>query len=595
MRGAIPTTLLPQLPRAQYTLDPLEPRDLLGHMTVLKDMYMPPIHGGFTAGDVELDEDDRHHTDAPGQRRRSRTLSGGSVDLVPPGLGLGLQMDGLNLQDTIGERAEDEFSDYSDSDGDDGDGDAHQDPFEREWAEKWLNGVVRRAQTFLEDAGEDGEDGEEEGEQARVGEYEAVLREATAVLAMMAGTSAAGSLTRHLVFPLAPELGPALRAMRPAILPATADRSPETATFLSKLATSPSSPTASVGVGMRALARRRSSQLSAGSGSGSGSALPAGAAGRRRPAALPVLLHDAPMSDHISVGVQTWGSAILLGREMSLRPADFGLFPRPGQRYPHGGGTRVLELGAGTGLLSILCRKLLDLHAAAGALAPTSASASAPASAPVTSVADAGLVVATDFHPDVLANLRVCVDLNAPPRLPGPDAGDAGPGIEIAKLDWTTFPAYMAGGGKDGDEELAPWLGTPFDLVLASDCVYDPTHAQMLRDVAGWVLRLPDPVAADAGGTMHILSPIRPTFTPELESIDAAFPPIHSYAPLADRRAAAAADAPEPGPDMRGEGLGLAHGLKLGVRGGKRSVRGRKGEGRTDEVAGYWWWEVGWG
>ncbi len=38
-------------------------------------------------------------------------------------------------------------------------------------------------------------------------------------------------------------------------------------------------------------------------------------------------------------------------------------------------------------------------------------------------------------------------------------------------------------------------------------------------------------------------------------------------------------------------------GLSLGTRGqGKRSVRGKKGEGRADETEGYyWWWEVGWG
>lgn len=104
--------------------------------------------------------------------------------------------------------------------------------------------------------------------------------------------------------------------------------------------------------------------------------------------------------------------------------------------------------------------------------------------------------------------------------------------------------------------------------------------------------------------SQHLLSPIRPTFTPELESIDAAFPPLASYTPLADRAAAAgiafAAD-PVRGasavPDnLRGEGLGAAAGLRLGVRGvGKKSVKGRRGEGRQDEWAGYWWWEVAWG
>jgi predicted nicotinamide N-methyase len=214
---------------------------------------------------------------------------------------------------------------------------------------------------------------------------------------------------------------------------------------------------------------------------------------KKKIAAVPVLLHDAPITDHISVGVQTWGSAILLGREMALRPAHFGLFQ---ENLPHGGGTRILELGAGTGLLSILCRKLLDLQSAGAAIA-------SPHSA-----ADPGIIVATDFHPDVLSNLRVCVDLNATPKLPNQPAA---PGIEIAKLDWTTFPAFMEkrAGWRPADEvvqdeELAPWVETPFDLVLVSDCVYDPTHAALLRQVAGWVLRLPS--NSVPSGTMVRLS-----------------------------------------------------------------------------------------
>lgn len=35
------------------------------------------------------------------------------------------------------------------------------------------------------------------------------------------------------------------------------------------------------------------------------------------------------MGDHLSVGVQTWGSAILLGRQIALHPSDYGLFPLP--------------------------------------------------------------------------------------------------------------------------------------------------------------------------------------------------------------------------------------------------------------------------
>jgi predicted nicotinamide N-methyase len=216
------------------------------------------------------------------------------------------------------------------------------------------------------------------------------------------------------------------------------------------------------------------------------------------------------MSDHLSVGVQTWGSAILLGREMALRPADFGLVCTV-----HGRPVRVLELGAGTGLLSILCRKLLDLQGAISAL-PADASSS---------VDSKGLVVATDFLASVLSNLKICVDLNFPPYV-GKATGqvvesgtDKTPesGIHIAKLDWTTFPSFMRarqiassdaahyvveGDDHADKEQMARFVDQPFDLVLASDCVYDGTHAAMLREVAGWVLRLPDPsIEGDMGGT----------------------------------------------------------------------------------------------
>lgn len=313
-------------------------------------------------------------------------------------------------------------------------------------------------------------------------------------------------------------------------------------------------------------------------------------------ALLPILLHDAPMADHLSVGVQTWGSAILLGRQIALHPPDYGLFPPSGVNR----GVRVLELGAGTGLLSILCRKLLDLNAIASGTHP-------------------GLVVATDFLPSVLDNLKICVDLNFPPALTSNGIESTtdvarNVGIHIAKLDWTTFPAFMARGGQGDTEQIGVFTrdGT-FDLVLASDCVYDETHAKLLREVASWVLRLPEG-ENDQGGNFvsclywksivlaliirqHILSPLRPTFAPELESIDQHFPPLSTYAPLFERSATASSlDPSAVAPELRGEGLGISKGLKLGTRGeGKRGVKGRKGEGRIDEAQGYWWWEVGWG
>ncbi|OCF37330.1 hypothetical protein I316_01239 [Kwoniella heveanensis BCC8398] len=627
-QGLIPSTFLPHLPRSQFTLSPLLSTDIIAHISILKELYLPPIHGGFTAADVYDDEDGQDGDGASGMlkkslrgKKRERRFSAGLVETMD-GIGLGLDVNVdlgsgeltyaeskgqvMPLDDLEEENSEDDLeSDEQEA--------AHLDPFEREWAEKWLSGVVRRAQGWIEE--HDGETSDE------LKEIEAVLRDATAVLAMMAGTSAAGSLTRHLAFPIDPSLAPALSQLRSTTSPNPA-LSPETNTFLASLSTSPTSPknhmrrfspeamTAHISTSPTATATGRSSALGGSVGAG-GPVSPSSHRRRSaRRAVLPVLLHDAPMGDHLSVGVQTWGSAILLGRQMAVRPADYGLFLPSTDENPKGN-VRVLELGAGTGLLSILGRKLLDLRAIQEGTAP-------------------GLIVATDFLESVLTNLKICVDLNFPPQVEEErDGGGKGKGIttgtdkslvsgiHIAKLDWTTFPSYMAGRasstltGRDEQsvrsesEEMAPFIESEdgkdgFNLVLASDCVYDETHAKLLREVVGWVLKLPDE-NGKGGGTFHILSPLRPTFQPELESIDTHFPPLSTYPPLSQRKEAAQSQAATGAAatldsGLKGEGLGISRGLKIGTRGeGKRGVKGRRGEGRVDEAQGYWWWEVGWG
>lgn len=331
---------------------------------------------------------------------------------------------------------------------------------------------------------------------------------------------AAGSLTRHLLFPIHDSLSHGLKTLQRNI-PLDPSLSPTTTSFLASLSTSPVSPiiphrlvpqspqesTSRNHPGTspeRRHRRRRSTLQSNGDLPSSPETVITSSSSRavrkRKRASVPILLHDAPMQDHISVGVQTWGSAILLGREMSLNPSAFGLFPGPST--PTHRGVRVLELGAGTGLLGILCRKLLDLRMA---------------SRDVAQPKYPGLVVATDFHHDVLSNLKVCVDLNFPPHVPVQNGsevlveatnGHVESGVKIAKLDWTTFPQYMQARQEgriefeEDNAEIGKWVGESFDLVLASDCVYDPTHAKLLREVAGWVLRLPDENdPRDIGGT----------------------------------------------------------------------------------------------
>jgi protein-lysine N-methyltransferase EEF2KMT len=157
--------------------------------------------------------------------------------------------------------------------------------------------------------------------------------------------------------------------------------------------------------------------------------------------AVEVHLNDAPLqkSDHTSVGLQSWASSIVLAERICARSALFGLTA--------GSGVRVLELGAGTGLLSIAVAKLF-------AHQKTQAT-----------------VVATDFHPDVLANLERNVLDNFP-------SSKYDEPICIRSLDWSQA---------ERDCATAP-LSEPFDVILAADVVYEPAHANWLYDVVTRVL-----------------------------------------------------------------------------------------------------------
>lgn len=141
---------------------------------------------------------------------------------------------------------------------------------------------------------------------------------------------------------------------------------------------------------------------------------------------LDIELNDAPLSntDHTSVGLQSWASSIVLAERLSSNPAEFGLDATRN--------LRILELGAGTGMLSIVVSKLL----------PTST------------------VVATDYHPDVLSNLRSNVATNTPSL--------SSPSINVHTLDWSQ-PLHK------------PPFDTAFDLILAADVIYHPLHAQWIK------------------------------------------------------------------------------------------------------------------
>ena len=196
----LPSSFLPYLPRTQTTLSPLAPRTLIRQIDRLRAISLPLIHGAFRPVDV-FDLDDQKDVSQNGHSEGTNLRGASAGSAV--GLGLSLNVDlpperesGTEIsleQIEDDERPDDVANDADDADDEDGNEDysIQFDTFERDWAERWLNGVIRRAQNWLEaqeSLGEEQGAVREDG-QAKFTDIEAVLREATAVLAMMAGTS----------------------------------------------------------------------------------------------------------------------------------------------------------------------------------------------------------------------------------------------------------------------------------------------------------------------------------------------------------------------------------------------------------------------
>ncbi|KAH8111920.1 hypothetical protein DFH11DRAFT_1789515 [Phellopilus nigrolimitatus] len=201
--------------------------------------------------------------------------------------------------------------------------------------------------------------------------------------------------------------------------------------------------------------------------------------------AVAVRLADAPLEngDYASVGAQTWGGACVLADMLVGAPALFGIPEVPAraaEEEGEGRRFRVLELGAGTGLVGLAAARLLALRGMRAA------------------------VHLTDVHPSVLANLRANVAANFPPSAP-PSTVE----VSVGHLDWEV----CAGAGAGSDSE-AGGLGA-FDLALGADIVYEAAHAAWLH---ASLVRLLAPHAL-----FHLVVPLRRTHCAESGTVERVF------------------------------------------------------------------------
>ncbi|KAF2269975.1 hypothetical protein CC78DRAFT_528502 [Lojkania enalia] len=148
-----------------------------------------------------------------------------------------------------------------------------------------------------------------------------------------------------------------------------------------------------------------------------------------------IQLNDAPLSgtDHTDVGLQSWGASIILSGLICAAPSRFRLVRLAESAH-------VMELGAGTGLVSLVLGKLLP-HLSAASVR----------------------VTATDYHPAVLSNLEHNIATNF---------SEYDRPVNAMQLDWSK-PLTM---------------GMKASVLFAADVVYAREHAVWLRDCAAALL-----------------------------------------------------------------------------------------------------------
>ncbi|PWN52914.1 hypothetical protein IE53DRAFT_339721 [Violaceomyces palustris] len=235
-----------------------------------------------------------------------------------------------------------------------------------------------------------------------------------------------------------------------------------------------------------------------------------------RDAPLPPSEEEKSQESADAVGVQTWGSAVVMSDLMVRRPEEFhprlsGHAPEMdanGKRYTSSqtGKFRVAELGAGTGLVGMVAAKILENLS-------TSEQGREGKEGPDPVVETMYEVVLTDYHEQVLENLEYNREQNFG------DTRSKAVNIQASKLDWKShLSSQTRDGGSEG--ELVS-----FPLILAADVIYTKEHATWLKSCIHTLLSTPD---VDPNASAHILIPLRTSgkFESIDKTVDQAFGPL---------------------------------------------------------------------
>lgn len=196
---------------------------------------------------------------------------------------------------------------------------------------------------------------------------------------------------------------------------------------------------------------------------------------------IKVQLRDVPLDNHDygSVGAQTWGGACVLSAEIAENPSKFGLCCDQ---------LRVLELGAGTGLVSLTVAKLLEQWG------------------------KKAFILATDFFPSVLSNLESNIRLNFPHLRPSDPTQ-----IEASFLDWSHHHSLSS-------QRQHSTFDQPFDLIVGADIIYEDKHAEWIKHCLEALLKKPSAGGHAPTPKFHLVIPLRHTHENESHSVEVVFP-----------------------------------------------------------------------
>lgn len=204
-------------------------------------------------------------------------------------------------------------------------------------------------------------------------------------------------------------------------------------------------------------------------------------------------------SQDVLVGVQTWGSASILAQLIVSSP---GAYLPLASCEP----LRVLELGAGTGLVSLAAARILENRA------------DMPAE-----------IIASDYDLTVMDNLRSNIARNSPYR----NLLELSP----VQLDWQSFLNPVNALGEDPLESRSPLpprdtpIEHPFDVIFGADIVYEPHQAYWIKATVSALLKRPSaPCVSNELGEIasdsrfHLVIPLRETHESESASVLTTFP-----------------------------------------------------------------------